>query len=225
MSNEIKLSFTPAKTVYVFIINSTGQFWNTVTAAFEAYATANIGNYAVSLSALGTASSFYEGNFPTAITTGTYDIVAKQQLGGSVAESDPTIATEDGFGWGTASARVGFPDMATSGLLSLIAPVKVYRGEMVTNFPFKLVSSVDHVTPFTSGVVSGQVSQNGGAFGALQSGAFTEIGLGWYSLQALTSGDLLANTIALVFTAAGISGGLADQRDFSFILQRVSGST
>ncbi len=43
--------------------------------------------------------------------------------------------------------------------------------------------------------------------------------------QMLTSGDLNANTVALVFTANGISGGTADQRDFAYILQRVSGYT
>jgi hypothetical protein len=93
---------------------------------------------------------------------------------------------------------------------------------MVTNFPFKMVSSLDHVTPFVSGVVSGQISKDGGAFGPLASGIINEIGLGWYR-TTLVSGDLLCNTAALSFSAVGISGGTADQRDFSLVLQRTSG--
>ena len=94
---------------------------------------------------------------------------------------------------------------------------------MIQNFPIYLVSATDHVTPFVSGVISGQISRDGGAFGALQSGAFTEIGLGTYKLQALTSGDILCNTAALVFTGTGISGGTSDPRVFTLLLQRTSG--
>ncbi len=119
---------------------------------------------------------------------------------------------------------MGLNDLATSGQLSLVSPVKIFRGEQILKFPFKLVSSIDHATSFTSGVCSGQISRDGGTFGALQSGAFSEVGLGWYYVQALTSGDLLANTASLVFTANGISGGTSDQRDFGFILQKSSGS-
>jgi hypothetical protein len=115
-------------------------------------------------------------------------------------------------------------DLATSGQLGQIGPLRIARGTMLQNFQFKLVSSADHLTAFTSGVVSGQIARDGGTtFGPLQSGSFFEIGLGWYGLSALTSGDLLANTAALVITANGISGGTSDQRDFAFVLQRTSG--
>lgn len=218
MANEIKLAFVQNKTVYVIIFSKTGTVYNATTQLFETYVTANLSQYAVSLTQVAT-SRFYEGNFPTSIPQGVYDLVAFQQLGGSPAESDPPVGSEDGFGW-SGTVRLGYADLATSGQLSIVAPVKIFRGEMVQQFPFKMVSSLDHVTPFTSGIVSGQVSRDGAAFGPLQSGQFTEVGLGWYTLLALTSGDLNGGTVALVFTAVGISGGSADQRDFSFILQR-----
>lgn len=222
MANEIKLSYQSGKTLYCILFNSTGQVWNTSTSLFEAYLTANVLNYVVSLAGLGSASSFYTGNFPSAIPAGTYDIIAKQQIGGSPAESDPTIGSGDGFGWNGAT-RVGPSDLATSGQVGQIGPLRLARGTMIRNYPFKMVSSADHLSPFTSGVISGQISRDGAAFGPLQSGLFTEIGLGWYSVQALTSGDLLANTAAVVFTGVGVSGGAADQRDFGFVLQRTSG--
>jgi len=112
MANELKVSFAAGKTLYAIVFNSVGQVWNTGTVAFESYVTANITSYPVALTNLGVASSFYEGNFPVAITAGIYDIVAKQQLGGSAAESDPTIATEDGFSWNGVN-RVSLSDLAT----------------------------------------------------------------------------------------------------------------
>jgi hypothetical protein len=80
------------------------------------------------------------------------------------------------------------------------------------------------VTPFTSGVVSGQIWRDGATSPSpLQSGAFTEVGNGFYNLQALTSGDLLATTVKLLFSAQGISGGQADVLPMSVVLQRSSG--
>lgn len=50
--------------------------------------------------------------------------------------------------------------------------------------------------------------------------------LAWIARKInLTSGDLAATTAALVFTGVGVSGGSCDQRDYSFIFQRVSGQT
>lgn len=225
MANEIQCSFQTGLTLYAIVrglSNHIGQAWNTSSGMFEAYLTVDITNYAVAMVEQGVASGFYTGNFPAAIPPGSYSVVAKQQKGGAAAETDPTVAVGN-IDWnGTYPAPLS--DLSTSGQLSLLAPLKIYRGQQILNFPFKLVSAADHVTPFVSGVVSGQISRDGGLFGALQSGAFTEIGKGFYSLQAFTSGDLLANTAAVTFTANGISGGTADPRDFIFILQRTSGS-
>lgn len=219
MANELQISYTTAKTVYALIRNSAGQIWNG--SAFESYTTLNYTNYDIAATEQGTASAFYVASFPTLITTpGNYSIVFKSQTGGTPAETDPTIGAGN-FEW-NGSAAFNLGDLATSGQIAQVSPIKIYRGQMLLNFPFKLVSSADHVTPFVSGVVSGQISRDGGNFGALQSGNVSEIGLGWYKAN-LTSGDLAANTVALVFTANGISGGTSDQRDFSLILQRASG--
>jgi hypothetical protein len=166
----------------------------------------------------GVASQFYTGTFPATLPAGTYSVTTRQQVGGSPAESDPDVA-KGNIDWGGVTP-VQLCDMATSGQVSQFAPIRLARGTMIRQFPFTMVSSSDHVTPFTSGAlqISGQISRDGGAFGALQSGSFSEIGLGGYALQALTSGDLTCNTALLAFTAPG-----ADNRVFSMVLQRVSG--
>lgn len=216
MANEIQVVANPGSTVYCLIRNTSGQVYSTVSQTFGAYATASYANYTVSMSEQGTASGYFTANFPTAVTTsGSYNIVAYRQLGGSPSQSDPPV------GYGTlewsGSSQLSLADVVTSGFLSRFLPVRLARGQMVQNFPLYLKSSADHVTPLTSGSVSGQIARDGGAFGALQSGTVTEVGLGFYTVS-LTSGDLNANTVSLLFTAAG-----ADPLPLGFVLQRNSG--
>lgn len=221
MAGELQTNFDSGKTVYFLVRSASSTIWNTASAALEAYQTANYADYDIAATEQGSASGFYVGNFPAAAAPGVYSIVAKQQLGGSPAESDPTIGlgTEQWNG----STLLPLSDLATSGQVAQVAPIRLARGTQIQNFLFDLVSSADHITPLVSGVISGQICRDNGSFGALQSGAFTEVGQGFYRLQAFTSGDLLANTAAVIFTGVGISGGSADPRKFTFILQRTSG--
>lgn len=223
MSGEIQTSFRTGTTVYALIRNRIGQIWNTSggTGAFETYTTAVYTSFAITMTEQGSASAFYAGTFPSAITPGVFSLTAKNQLGGSAAESDPTVAVGD-LQW---NGTVTFPlsDVATSGQLGQLSPIRLARGTMIRNFPIYMVSAVDHVTPLTSGILSGQIARDGGSFGPFQSGAFTETGLGFYNLQAITSGDALADTAKMLFSAVGISGGNADPRPITFLFQRSSG--
>lgn len=222
MAGEIGFDFNTGGNCYVQIRNRTsGYIWNG--SAFEAYSqlSGNIASYAVGVTEQGN-SAHYVGNMPAAIPPGVYDVTAKQKIQAPYLETDRVVAAGE-INW-NGSIAVPLSDLATSGQIGQIGPVRIARGTMIQNFPFKLVSSLDHITPFTSGVCSGQIARDNGTFGPLQSGVITEKGLGWYNLSALTSGDLLANTAALVITANGISGGASDQRDFAFVLQKVSGS-
>ncbi len=222
MANEILISAQTGKTVYAIIFNRIGQVFRVDTFVFENYLTGNYANYVIALTQYGVSSPFYAGNFPTTIVAGVYGVVGKQQISGSAAETDPTLGVQGDYQW---NGTVGLPlsDLATSGQVGQIGPLRLARGTQILNFPFKLVSSTDHVSSLLSGIVSGQISRDGGVFTALQSGAFTEIGLGWYVANGLTSGDLLANTAALHFTGVGISGGTSDPRDFGIVLQKTSG--
>lgn len=219
MADKIQIQYQAAKTLYFLVRNASAQVWNG--SSFVTYATADYANYDVAMTEQGTASGYYVGTFPSGITAqGTYSVVVKQQAGASPAETDMTVGGGDVY-W-TGAALLSLTDMATSGQLSEFMPVRIFRGQMLQNFKFKLVSSADHVTPFLSGICSGVINRDNGTFAALQSGIFTEEGRGFYRVT-FTSGDLLCNTASLVFTANGVSGGQADQRDFSFVLQKTSG--
>ncbi len=221
MAGEIQIQYQHGKTLYALIRNRIGQIWNTGTLAFEAYSSLNYALYPVSLTEQGS-SGFYTGTFPATIPPGVYGIVVFNQVGGSPSETaDSQVGNGDEQWNGTATASLA--DVATSGQVAQFLPTVIFRGQMVKNFMFKLVSAADGRTPFVSGVISGMINKDAGGFGPLQSGAYTEQGFGWYSLQALTSGDLLANSVALRFIGTSISGGDADPKDFAIYLQRVSG--
>lgn len=222
MAGELQASYQTSKTVYAVIRNRNGLVYSSSgTGGYGTYATSTYADYPVSLTEQGSASAFYVGNMPSVSPAGVYSIVVKNQMGGSPAETDPTVAVGDLQFNGTTTLPLS--DLATSGQIGQIGPIRLARGVMVQNFPIYLKSAVDHVTPFVSGVVSGQIARDGGNFGVLQSGSFTEVGMGWYTLSALTSGDLAADTAKLHFTAVGISGGNSDPLPMGIVLQRVSG--
>lgn len=109
MSNEI---FDPLgtadQTVYVLLFHPNGQVWNG--SEFEAYATANRGDYDIPLTELGSQSGVYVADMPAAITSsGTYHWVSFLQAGASPAESDTRLDTGevDWTGSSVASASTG----------------------------------------------------------------------------------------------------------------------
>lgn len=220
MSNEIQAHYNTGSTLYALIYNSVGQVRSGT--GFLAYSTAGYASYPVTMAELGTASRYYTGNMP-AVVPGVYGVVVKQQIAGSAAESDPEVA-DGNIEW-DGTAVVPRSNVVLSGQLGQYLPMRLTRGVQVTNFPIYFKSSADHITPFTSGIYSGGISRDGGGFGVLQSGTFTEIGQGFAVVQALTSGDLNANVVCLRFSAVGISGGAADPVPMAFILQRSSGQT
>jgi hypothetical protein len=221
VASEVQLDLgTAGATCYFLIRSCSGQVWNVSSGLWGAYSTPAYAGYPVSMTEQGAATGFYVGNFPGAIGPGQYSVVTKKQAGGSPAESDRTVGGEN-FPWDGGSI-IPLAALATSGQLGQFMPQKVARGVMVQNFLFDLVSDTDNKTPLTSGVVSGQILRDNGAFGPLQSGLVTEKGNGVYSVT-LTSGDLNADTAFLFFDGVKVSGGNAVRRKFSFVLQRVSG--
>lgn len=218
MAGEIAFDYQSNKICYAQIRNRvSGYIWNG--ASFEVYnsLSGNLSTYPVSVVEQGVASSHFVGNFPTAIPPGTYDVTAKQKIQGFFSENDPTVAGGQ-VEW-KGPLVVPLSDLATSGQVASYGPVRLAKGNQVKNFGFYLRSAADHNTPFVSGLCSGQISRDGGVFGPLQSGAFSETGLGFYTVQALTSGDLNANTAALVFTAVNALGGASDPAPYTIVMQ------
>ena len=219
MAGELQVSSITGITLYFLIRDRNGNLWNTSSLAFEAFNSVNYANYTITGTEQGS-TGYYLGTFPSQIPAGTYAGLAKRQTGASPVQGDATIGGNN-VEW-NGSALAPLSDAATSGQLGGFFPMKAAYGVMIPNFPIFLKSSSDHVTPLTSGIVSGQISRNGGAFGALQSGNFTEVGLGFYSVN-LTSGDMAGKSVVLYFTATGISGGTSDPLPMTILTQRVSG--
>lgn len=219
MAGEISADISTGIVAYAQIRNRTsGYIYNVSSGAFEVYniASGNLNAYVVTLTEQGSSSHFV-GNAPSTLGAGTYDVSAKRRINAWYAEADQLVANGT-LEWNSAIA-VPLSDLPASGVISQI---RMTRGVMVQNYPIHFVSSSDHLTSVTSGVISGSISRDGASFGALQSGAFVEISRGWYRTN-LTSGDLLANTVALIFSAVGVSGGSADDVNIGIVLQRSSG--
>lgn len=223
MSGEVKFRGpSTGATCYFTIRGSGNSIWSTSggVGGFEVFTSGDWSDYSISAIEQGV-SNIFVGNFPAAVPAGEFDIEARRQTGGSPTQLDFGVAQGEVQWNGT--GIVALANLASSGQIGAITPIRLARGTMIQNFPIYFKSAADHITPFTSGTVSGQIARDGGTFGPLQSGLFTETGQGYFNLQALTSGDLLANTVKILFTAVGISGGNADPVPFSFVLQRTSG--
>lgn len=220
MAGEIKTrGGATGAVVYATLLGSGGCLWNTSGAgAFEAYSAGSWPSYAISLTENG-ASATYVGSVPAAVPPGAYDVDARRQVGATPSPADPNVGTGEVQWDGT--KEVPLASLATSGQLGQYFPLQLAKGVAVSGFLVYFKSAADHVTPLTSGVCSGQINRAGAWF-PLQSGNFTERGNGFYSVN-LTSGDVNAGTLAMLFTANGVSGGAADPVPLSFVLQRTSG--
>jgi len=92
MAGELQRRYTTSATVYAHVRSSVGTIWNGT--ALEAYVTANIATYDVTMTEQGTASQMHVGTFPATAVAGTYQVSYWERVGGSPLETDTYIATE-----------------------------------------------------------------------------------------------------------------------------------
>lgn len=97
-------------------------------------------------------------------------------------------------------------------LLAQDLVVRLAKNTAFAAFPFKMVSSSDHVAPATAITVTAQRSIDGGAFAACAN-PVVEISAGWYKID-LAAADLNGDAIALKFGGSG-----ADQVDITILTQ------
>lgn len=91
-----------------------------------------------------------------------------------------------------------------------ISPAGIPKAIALSNFPFVMLKSTDHVTPKTGLTVTATISKDGGAFAACTN-SVTEVSNGVYKIS-LTAAEMNADTIVLKFTATG-----ADQKTITLI--------
>ncbi len=179
MASELQTDYLTAKTVYFLLRNSVGQIWNG--AAFEAYVTANYANYDIAGTEQGTASGYYVGNMP-AVAAGIYYLVAKEQTGGSPAETDISIGAGE-INW-TGTVVPSLSTVTLSSGLSFLASGGTYiaSGAFV-NVPL--------------GTLSGLV---------VNSGLFVTVPIATISGAVGNSGQFVTVPIATISGAIGNSG-------------------
>jgi hypothetical protein len=102
----------------------------------------------------------------------------------------------------------------SSGKVDIAGDIRIRKNIALNNFMFRMTDSTDHVSPKAGlgATITGQVSLDGAAFGALTN-ASAEVSAGWYKVN-LAAGDVNADVVALKFTVAG-----ADQLDISIVTQ------
>jgi hypothetical protein len=89
MPQSILFHHDSGSTCYALLFNDSAAAWNG--SAFESYATANLGGYALSATELGTASGVFAVSVPS-LPAGVYGAIACRRAGASPAESDPRVA-------------------------------------------------------------------------------------------------------------------------------------
>ena len=94
MAGELQITHTTSSTVYAHVLDENGQIWDAVAGAWDAYLTADIADYDIALTELGTASQIYTGTFPATIEAGSYWVHYRDQAGGAPAETDTIVATD-----------------------------------------------------------------------------------------------------------------------------------
>jgi len=104
----------------------------------------------------------------------------------------------------TIPGLIGTPaaDLAAD-IAAIAADQKPKVNTALNNIAIYLVSSTDHVTPVTGASPTVTISQDGGAFGAIDgSSSITEVGSGWYKLN-LASADMNAAVVYINVAATG----------------------
>jgi len=111
MAGEMQLPYsTTGINIYAFVRDTAGQIWSTVAGSFGAYATGSIADYDTALAEQGTASRYYVGTFPAAITAGVYNVAFYLRAGGAPAEGDTLVGVAV-MQW-DGSAEIDLSDLA-----------------------------------------------------------------------------------------------------------------
>jgi len=195
MASELRVAHLTAKTVYFQIWNAVGQIYNTASAAFQAYATANIGDYDIAGTEQGTASGVYLGSMPS-VSAGFYSIDARERAGASPAEADLLVGNSvliwngSAFNPDTYQAKVSLADDDNGAADRYI--VIWYK----------------NAQPVTSGITSPTIQvYNSAGTDLIATSAMTQIGsTGTYRYTA-TGGERITDGVAYIALVQASIGG------------------
>lgn len=111
-TNEIRAYYASGSTLYAVLRNATGQAFDTVGNAFEAWNVMT--DYDIVLTDCN--GGMYTGTFDADTPAGLYTIMVYKQMGANPADSDPPIQFEEGYWTGTVwkSSRDRLEDINTA---------------------------------------------------------------------------------------------------------------
>lgn len=119
------------KTLYAVLNDASGQYWDTTgTPAFETFVVADWANYDTAASETPASSYQYQVTVPATLTSNAYVYITYyEQAGGSVAITDPVVATGV-YWWDGATAREAPVDASGAG--SIEFTYTVYQDDDTT---------------------------------------------------------------------------------------------
>ena len=99
MSNEIRSAYPTGYNLYALLFNGTNKVWYNTGGVFETHGTSSRTNadYAVSLTEV--ATGYYTANWPTSMSSGTYNTIIKLRAGSTPANSDATVGGPAEYFW------------------------------------------------------------------------------------------------------------------------------
>lgn len=230
MSNELTYhsAADSGSTIDAYVENAVGDQWTG--SAYEAPTDANVGNRAISIDEEENTGDF-RGDMPTgSASAGMCCFIVRKRAGGAPAITDAVRGTSPLFGW-DGSAVVSLSaiiadtnelqsDWADGGRLDLLIdaikaktdlrPSGIPKNVALSNFPFLMIDSSDHLSPKTGLTVTAKISKDGGAFAA-STNSSAEISHGVYDID-LTQAERNADVSTIKLTAEG-----ADQRTITIV--------
>ena len=131
--------------------------------------------------------------FDSLMGTDLLDVNASQLGGTSQTGRDigASVLLSSGTGTGQVSLSSG----------RVLIQSGIQKNTALTKFQFLMTDSTNH-NPATGLTVTGTVSKDGGAYGAISPDTITEVGTGMYEVD-LSATEMNANNVSLRFTATG----------------------
>lgn len=157
MSNELSVTHSTGNTIYLVLLNTASQVYNTSTTSFETPQNANWANYAIAATEAGT-TGIYRGDMPS-VAAGIYYLVAYKQSGGSPAVGDSDIG-EGAMEW-DGSAEIALNSRSTFDSASDTVTLSASSVDAILDDPVDGSYTLRQILRLLASALAGKVSGGG----------------------------------------------------------------
>lgn len=181
MSNELSITTNIGIEVYFQLLNNTGQFWNTLSGAFQSYIASGAGYYDIPASGVVSGSQVYQASMPAA-AAGVYSVIGRQLLTSGTPKETDTVIGVGQIQW-DGSNEVPLISRASSGQVAALPTSGIVNDKLNTIMNSGVLSS-----QLDTKALSGSVAFLSGAVaGIMNSGTLND------KLNTLPNSGTLAN--------------------------------